>query len=152
QYGAYLGQLAQGNLGQSFSLHRSVADAVADAIPNTLLLTGTALVIDLALGLVLGVYQATRAHRIRDAALGYVTLFVSSVPTFWLGLLGLLVFGEWLHWVPIAGMTNPVFHRSLSWIGQVRDVLWHLVLPAVTLGGVGAATTARYERAAMLEV
>jgi peptide/nickel transport system permease protein len=152
QYVKYLGALARGNLGQSFALHRPVADALADALPNTLILTGAALGIELLLGLALGVYQAVHARRLPDVWLGYATLFLNSVPVFWLGLLLLLVFGEWLRWFPVGGIVNPVIHDSLPWAGRVADRLWHLTLPALTLGCVGAAGTARYQRAAMLEV
>jgi peptide/nickel transport system permease protein len=152
QYVLYLGALARGHLGESFALHRPVADALADAIPNTLVLAGAALCIDLLGGLALGVYQAVRARRVPDIALGYATLFFNSVPTFWLGLLLLLVFGEWLHWVPVGGVIDPVLHSALPWAGRAADRLWHLVLPGLTLGLVGAAGTARYERAAVLEV
>jgi peptide/nickel transport system permease protein len=98
------------------------------------------------------VYQAVRARRLPDVALGYATLFLNSVPTFWLGLLVLLVFGEWLRWLPVGGVVDPVLHNSLPWAGRVADRLWHLALPALTLGCVGAAGTARYQRAAVLEV
>ena len=152
QYAKYLAALAGGHLGQSFGLHRPVADALADAIPNTLLLTSAALCIEFLLGLALGVYQAVTARRLPDVAFGYATLFLNSVPTFWLGLLALLVFGEWLRWFPVGGVVNPVVHDSLPWAGRLADRLWHLALPALTLGCVGAAGTARYQRAAMLEV
>ncbi len=152
QYAKYLQALAHGNLGVSFALRRPVADALADAIPNTLLLAGAALLIDLLLGLALGTYQAARARRFADAALGNATLFFYSAPTFWLALLLLLVFGEWLRWLPVGGVTDPVVYPALSLGGRLVDRLWHLVLPAITLGLVGAAGTARYHRAAMLEV
>jgi len=152
QYAKYLAALAHGQLGESFALHRPVADALGDAIPNTLVLAGTALVLELLLGLAFGVYQAARARRLPDIALGYATLFLNSVPTFWLGLLLLLVFGEALRWFPVGGVVDPVVHASLPWAGRTADRLWHLALPALTLGCVGAAGTARYERAAMLEV
>jgi peptide/nickel transport system permease protein len=152
QYGKYLTALAHGNFGESFALHRSVADALREAVPNTLVLTATALSIDLLLGFALGIYQATHARRMPDIGLGFVTLFLYSVPTFWLGLVVLLVFGEWLRWFPVGGMVDPALHYALPWIGRAGDRLWHLALPALTLGLVGAAGTARYQRAAMLEV
>jgi len=115
-------------------------------------LAGTALALDLLLGLALGVYQAVHARRLPDVGLGLATLFLNSVPTFWLGLLLLLVFGEWLRWFPVGGVVDPVLHGSLPWAGRIADRLWHLALPALTLGAVGAAATARYQRAAVLEV
>jgi len=152
QYAKYLVALAHGRLGESFALHRPVAAALADAIPNTLALAGAALALDLLLGLALGVYQAAHARRLPDVGLGYATLFLNSVPTFWLGLLLLLVFAEWLGWFPVGGVVDPVVHASLPWAGRAADRLWHLALPALTLGCVGAAGTARYQRAAVLEV
>jgi peptide/nickel transport system permease protein len=152
RYVSYLQQLARGNLGLSFGLRRPVADALAEAIPNTLLLAGAALLIDFLIGLALGIYQALRVHRLPDVALGNITLFLYSVPTFWLGLILLLVFGEWLRWFPVAGMSDPILCPTVSSFYCLSDRLWHLALPALTLGLVGAAGTARFQRAAMLEV
>ncbi len=152
QYVKYLGALLRGDLGESLGLHRPVADALADAIPNTFTLALAALVIDFALGLALGIYQAVRERRFGDIALGNVALFVNSMPTFWLGLVLLLVFGQWLRWFPVAGMGDPVFCPQVDSPRCVADFFWHLMLPALTLGLVGAAGTARYHRAAMLEV
>ena len=152
RYVKYLRQVARGNFGESFSLHRPVADALAEAIPNTLLLAGAALLIDFLVGLGLGVYQAWRVHRLPDVVLSNVTLFLYSVPTFWLGLILLLVFAEWLGWFPVAGMSDPILCPTVSSVYCVVDRLWHLALPAATLGFVGAAGTARFQRAAMLEV
>ena len=152
RYVSYLRELAHGNLGLSFGLRRPVADALAEAIPNTLLLAGAALLIDFLIGLALGVYQALRVHRIPDVVLGNVTLFLYSVPTFWLGLILLLIFGEWLGWSPVAGMSDPILCPTVSSLYCTMDRLWHLALPALTLGFVGAAGTARFQRAAMLEV
>ncbi|HEV8304278.1 MAG TPA: ABC transporter permease [Gemmatimonadales bacterium] len=152
QYARYVSQLARGNLGLSFTLHRPVADALAEAIPNTLLLAGAALLLDFLLGLALGVYQALRVHRLPDIVLGNATLFIYSFPTFWLGLILVLVFGEQLRWFPVAGMTDPVLCPRVDSLRCAIDLLWHLTLPACTLGLVGAAGTARFQRAAMLEI
>lgn len=152
QYVKYLRQVARGDFGLSFARRRPVAEAIADAVPNTLVLAGAALAVDFFFGLALGVYQAARARRAGDVIVGNATLFLSSVPTFWLGLILVLLFGQWLHWFPVGGVTDPVLYPSLSFGGRLLDRLWHLVLPALTLGLVGAASTARYQRAAMLEV
>jgi len=151
QYVRYLGALARGDLGESFSQRRPVAAALTDAIPNTILLTGTALAIDFLLGLAIGVFQAARARHRSDYALTSITLFFYSLPTFWLGLVLLLVFGQWLGWFPVGGVVDPVLYDSLGVAGRLLDRLRHLALPALTLGLVGAAGTARFQRAAMLE-
>jgi peptide/nickel transport system permease protein len=152
QYVKYVGALLHGDLGESLALHRPVADALADALPNTLSLALTALIIDFALGLALGVYQAARERRFGDIALGNAALFVNSMPTFWLGLVLLLVFGERLGWFPVGGLRNLVLCPRVDSLPCLADFAWHLTLPALTLGLVGAAATARYQRAAMLEV
>ena len=152
QYRRYLVALAQGDFGYSFSLHRPVREALADTIPFTLQLAGAALLLDFLLGLGLGIYQAGRVNRLPDLIIGNVTLFIYSLPTFWLALLLLLVFGEKLGWFPVGGASDPIFCPVVDSAYCVFDRLWHLALPAATLGLVGAAGTARFQRAAMLEV
>ncbi len=152
QYWRYLVQLAHGNLGMSFSLRRPVWDALVETVPFTLQLAGAALVLDFVIGLGLGIYQATRVNRLPDLMLGNVTLFIYSLPTFWLAPILLLVFGEKLGWFPVGGASDPIFCPQVDSLYCVADRLWHLVLPATTLGVVGAAGTARFQRAAMLEV
>ena len=152
QYWRYLVQLAHGNLGMSFSLRRPVWDALVETVPFTLQLAGVALVFDFVIGLGLGIYQATRVNRLPDLMLGNVTLFIYSLPTFWLAPILLLVFGEKLGWFPVGGASDPIFCPQVDSLYCIADRLWHLVLPATTLGVVGAAGTARFQRAAMLEV
>ena len=152
QYWRYLAALAHGNLGYSFSLRRPARDALADTIPFTLQLGAAALLLDFVLGLLLGIYQATRVNRAPDVLLGNITLFVYSLPTFWLALILLLLFAEKLGWFPVGGASDPIFCPSVDSLYCAADRLWHLILPAATLGLVGAAGTARFQRAAMLDV
>src|SRR5437773_792942 len=152
QYWRYVVALAHGNLGYSVSLRRPVADAIAETIPFTLQLAGAALLLDFLLGLALGIYQAGLVNRLPDVIIGNVTLFIYSLPTFWLALLLLLIFGEKLGWFPVGGASDPVLCPVVDSLYCVKDRLWHLVLPAATLGLVGAAGTARFQRAAMLDV
>lgn len=151
QYVSYLGALARGDLGESFSQQRPVALALEEAIPNTVVLATAALAMDLLLGLAIGAVQAAYARRRLDTLLTHTTLFVYSLPTFWLGLVLLLVFGQGLHWFPVGGVVDPVLHQALSPAGRFLDRFRHLALPALTLGLVGAAGTARFQRAALLE-
>ncbi|HEY2805468.1 MAG TPA: ABC transporter permease [Gemmatimonadales bacterium] len=150
QFAHYLSALVRGDMGESFRLQLPVKDALAAAIPNTVLLAAAALTIDFLLGIVIGAWQAARAREGSDAALTAVMLFGYSLPTFWLGLVLLLLLGDWIHLFPIGGAIDPVFHGSMSLGGRVLDRLRHLALPALTLGLVGAAGTARFQRAAML--
>src|SRR5256714_12952761 len=132
QYVKYLGALLRGDLGESLSLHRPVADALADALPNTFMLALTALILDFALGLALGVYQAVRERRFGDIALGNAALFVNSMPTFWLGLVLLLVFGQRLRWVSGGGLRDLVLCPRVGSLPRAARLPWHLALPPLT--------------------
>jgi peptide/nickel transport system permease protein len=151
QFVRYVANVARGDLGESFTRRRPVAAVLGEALPNTLLLGGVALLLSFALGLGLGIVQATRSGSWTDAALGTLALGLASVPAFWLGLMLLLVFGEWLHWLPVAGMTDVVAGPAPGLPQRVLDVARHLVLPALTLALVNAAAVARFHRTAMLE-
>jgi peptide/nickel transport system permease protein len=152
QYLRYLTNLARGDWGLSFSQQRPVLEVFRDALPNTLILALAALSLDFALGIGLGVYQGLRAHSRADRFWSLVTLTLYSVPSFWLGLVLLLVFGKTLGWFPVGGVVDPVLYPLLSPGERLLDRLHHLALPAITLGLIGAATTARYQRAQVLEV
>jgi ABC-type dipeptide/oligopeptide/nickel transport system permease component len=152
QYVRYLGNLARGDWGLSFSQHRPVLDVFKDALPNTLLLAAAALLVDFTLGIAIGTAQGMRPGSRLDRAWSAVTLTLYSIPQFWLGLMAILVFGLELHWLPVSGAVDPVLYSLRSPLGKVLDHLRHLVLPALTLGLIGASATARYQRAAILDV
>lgn len=152
QYVWYLRNLARGDWGISFMQHRPVLEVFGDALPHTLLLAGAALVLDFTLGIAAGTYQAMRAGSWADRLLSAVSLTLYSVPAFWLGLMLLLVFAQWLDWLPAGGASDPVLYAMLPPAGKLLDRLRHVLLPALTLGLVGAAATARYQRAAVLEI
>jgi peptide/nickel transport system permease protein len=151
QFLRYAGNLARGDFGESFSRHRPVADVLKETLPNTFLLGGAALALSLVLGVGLGIAQAVRAGTWADTALGAASLIGYSVPSFWLGLMLLLVFGEWLHWLPLTGMTDSALPAAAGPLRHALDVARHLALPAVTLALVNGAAIARFHRAAMLE-
>jgi peptide/nickel transport system permease protein len=151
QYAKYLTSLTRGYFGESYHYRLPVGELLASRIPNTLILAAAALLLDFLLGVALGVFQAMRARSPTDVALGTGTLFFASVPTFWLGMILIIVFAQWLRLFPPSLMTSPVLPSDASLLTVTLDVAWHLVLPAVTLGVVGAASTARYQRAAALD-
>ena len=152
QYWRYMTSLARGDFGWSFSLNRPVRDALADALPNTLLLMSVSLLLSFTMGTAVGVLQAVRRGRALDRVAGAVSLLFYSVPDFWLALMVLLILAYRLALFPIGGMVDPVMHDYLGFWGRVGDRLHHLVLPALTLALLTAAGVARYQRSAMLDV
>ncbi len=152
QLARYAANVARGNLGQSFTMRRSVAALVGERLPNTVLLGAVALVLSFAGGIALGTAQAARRGSAADRGLGLVALVFYSTPSFFLGLVLLYVFGQRLGWLPVGGMTDPLLHDQLSWWGRAVDVGRHLVLPALTLALVTAAGVARFQRAALADL
>lgn len=152
QYVRYLGSVLRGDLGFSFSLQRPVADAIGDALPNTLLLMSAGLFGGFALGIAVAVAQVRRHRRRTDRVLGSVSLALFSVPDFWLALLILVVFAWWIPLFPIGGAVDPVMYDMLSPAGQLADRARHLVLPALTLTLLYFPLIARHQRAALLDV
>ena len=152
QYLRWVANTARGDLGWSFSLNRPVSHALRQALPNTLLLMGTALLLSFSLGVTIGIAQAVRRGSAIDRALGAVSLFFYSMPDFWLALMAMLVFAYWLPIFPVTGMVDAVMHEYLGPSGKVLDVLRHLALPALTLAVLSTASIARYQRSAMLDV
>ncbi len=155
QYLHWLEAFLTGDFGYSFSQHRPVAAALADALPNTLLLGGVSLLLIFALGCAAGVVQAVRQYSLLDSSLTAATLFIYSMPGFWLALmLILLVSAPWMPdalRLPISGMTS-IGHASMGTWEQMVDLARHLVLPSVALGLASAAGVARYTRGSMLDV
>jgi peptide/nickel transport system permease protein len=152
QFVKYIGALAHGELGWSFSHQRPVAEVLATALPNTLLLMGVALVGSFALGILVALIQVARRGSLTDKTLSGVSLFFFSMPDFWLALLALLAFTYWLPIFPVGGSVDPIMHEYLGWGGRIVDRLKHLALPALTLTLLAAASVARYQRAALLDV
>lgn len=152
QYARWVANTARGDLGWSFSLNRPVSHALREALPNTLLLMGTALVLSFTLGVLIGITQAMRRGTSIDRGLGAATLLFYSVPDFWLAVMAMLAFSYWIPIFPVTGMVDAVMHDYLSASGRVFDILRHLALPALTLTVLSTASIARYQRSAMLDV
>jgi peptide/nickel transport system permease protein len=152
QFARYLLGLARGDLGYSFSRRVPVGDAIAAALPRTLLLMGIAMLLSLSTGVMLGVYQATRRGRPIERAVSGLSLFFYSLPEFWLALMAVLVLAYWIPLFPASGIVDVTIHDYLGFWGRVWDRLRHLALPALTLTLLTTAAIARYQRAAMLEV
>lgn len=157
QYGKWLGVLPpfqgvlEGEWGRSFSRHEPVFDVIAEAVPNTLMLTLTALILDLLLGLVLGITAALNHGRWIDHVVRTGGMIFYATPHFWLALMMIMIFSLWLGWLPASQMHSV--NADLMDSGEyVTDMFFHLILPALTLGLPAAAATARYLRNNLLDV
>ena len=152
QYGRWLANASRGDFGWSFSLHRPVSEALAIALPPTLVLMGSALTVSFGLGVGLGVVQGVNRGSRVDRLISGVALFFYALPDFWLALLALLAFAYWVPLFPPGGIVDPIMYEYLTPGGRLLDRLHHLVLPATVLTLLSAATITRFQRAAMLEV
>lgn len=149
QYGVWLAALAHGDLGLSLNRSQPVSAVLRDAFPPTLQLALAAFAIQMVLGVAIGVVSALRAGTTADKALQLFSVGLYSTPTFWLGLMAILVVSGQLRWLPSSGLASPL---ASSWtlLHRLTDRLEYLVLPAVTLGLPLAAYTARVLRSEMV--
>ena len=145
QYVHWLGLVARGHLGRSIWMKRSVLNEVLGRFKATLVLTGAALVLSTAGGVALGIASATRPNSLLDRLSAMASLFGASMPVFWLGIVLMVIFALWLGWLPASGMFAPYGG------GDLRDLLVHLALPAVTLAAASVTIIARLTRSTMLE-
>lgn len=136
QFGRYLANLCQFNLGTSFYSKRPIRDLLLERLPATLELGATALLVALLLAVPLGILAAVKKETAWDIGAMGMALFGVSIPNFWMGPMLILVGALWLGWFPVSG----------------RDGVASLVLPALTLGTALAAILSRMIRSALLEV
>lgn len=149
QFWRYLTDLFQGKLGDSYTYNRPVMELIGDRIGPTLLLTGTAALLSVVLGLWLGQRAAWRRGSAFDKTQTGLALFFWSVPTFWLGLLMLLVFAGGLRWFPTGGMVTA--GGTDTGLALIVDVARHMVLPVLTMVAVVYAQYLMVMRASLLE-
>ncbi|HMM42791.1 MAG TPA: ABC transporter permease [Thermomicrobiales bacterium] len=136
QYGRYLTNALQGDLGYSIRSKRPVMDEIKDNLPSTLVLTLSGLGVAIVIGMSLGIVAAVKQNTWADLSAMIIAMLGVSMPSFWLGLLLIFAFSLKLEWFPATGG------------GDFR----HLILPAVTLGLGASAIIARLTRSTMLEV
>jgi peptide/nickel transport system permease protein len=140
----WLVNLAQGDLGISYTQYRPVSQVIWDVIPNTLLLMGTGMLISLAAALSFGILAARRQYGFFDNVTSFVSYFGLAMPVFWFGLMLQLLFAVRLGWLPSAGMES-------AGGGGLWDVARHLVLPAFTIAIGSIAGWSRYVRSSTIE-
>ncbi|TYB83188.1 ABC transporter permease [Maritimibacter fusiformis] len=146
RYFIWLGNMLSGGFGRSFSLNRPVIDEILDRFNATLILAGVSFVLCTLLGILAGVVSAARQYGLADKAITFTVLIGISVPSFFLGMMMILVFAVNLRLLPVSGM------YAIYGGGDLIDLARHLVMPALALAVVATGVIARLSRSAMLEV
>lgn len=144
QFGYWVKEVAQGNLGQSIFLQRPVTQALAERAEPTFFLALFAVAIAALIGIPCGLVAAVWRGRVVDQILSAVAMLGASVPSFWMGLILIQIFAVWLGWFPASGYGNPGV--------PLIERLHHLVLPAVVLGVLNSALIIRFTRASVLDI
>ncbi len=164
QYGMFLKRLMKGDLGETIWTRQKVWIEVKERFPATIELSIVALFISCFFGMLFGIISATKQYSIFDYLSMIAALVGVSMPIFWLGLVFMLIFSIHLAWLPISGrlsididlqtITNFYILDAMltrNW-PALKDALWHIIMPAVTLSTIPMAIVARMTRSAMLDV
>jgi peptide/nickel transport system permease protein len=136
RYARYMGGVLSGDFGNSYSTRRPVAEMIGVRLPNTLILAFGSLVLVLAVAIPLGVALAVRQNSLFDNVMRVVTLLTAAMPSFWLGLMLILLFSVRLGWLPSSGLDNAKA----------------AIMPLICLSVAGWTVTSRLTRASMLDV
>ncbi len=151
QYMRWVGSFIRGDFGVSLAYDVPVRSLLAETIPNTLRLTVAALLLQILIGIALGILSAARRYSLFDKVNTVAALFVYSIPSFWLALMLILLFSLKLGILPSSHMES-IGAAEMTGFALFADRLRHLILPAFVLGIASAASTARYMRGSMLDV
>jgi peptide/nickel transport system permease protein len=146
QYSRWIKSVFQGDLGRSFSLGRPVRDIIVKQLPNTALLSGTALILTILIAIPLGIYSAVHRNSLADQLVTLAVFFGLSVPVFWLGILLIVLFSLSLRWLPAGGMVTIGAPFSLG------DLLQHMAMPVIVLASSNLAVLTRFTRSSMISV
>jgi peptide/nickel transport system permease protein len=152
QYLIWVKKLAVGDLGRSFSSdHRPVADKIAERLPITITLNVLSMILILAIAIPLGVLSAVHQDSLFDRITSVFVFIGFAIPTFWLALLMMILFGVHLDWLPISGIRS-LNYEYLPPGEAFFDLVKHLIMPVALSAFGGLAGLSRYMRANMLEV
>lgn len=146
QYLRWLGHAVQGNFGKSYQHSLPTLELLLERVPNTLLLSGTALVVAVALAVPLGTISAVYRYSLIDYVATITAFFGVSMPVFWLAILLIITFSVTLGWLPSAGM------RTVGVPSSTGDLVRHLVMPSLVLATFPLAQLTRYVRSSMVDV
>lgn len=136
QYFDYIGGVLHGDLGTSYRTRMPVMDEISDRFPTTFFLAVLVMVVSTAVSIPLGVLSSLRQNSVFDAVTTIIALLLTAMPSFWLGLMLMLIFAEKLRWLPAIGSTEFI----------------HFIMPTLTLSATNIASNMRMTRSSMLEV
>lgn len=142
------GGILRGNLGTSIATNQPVWDRIVERMPATLQLGVTTLLVSLLVGVPLGVLSAVRQRSVFDASVRVLAVVGNALPSFWLGLMLILLFGVVLGWLPTGSMRTVSLTNEFDLVDRIR----HLVLPTFVLAVGGIAILSRFMRTETLEV
>ncbi|MBU5636506.1 ABC transporter permease [Geomonas sp. Red69] len=152
QYGMWLSNLSRLDFGRSFAPdNRPVLDKIKERIPITISLNVIALILEFGLALPIGIMAAVHRDTLLDRAISVFVFVGFAVPTFWLALLCMYLFGVKLSWLPISGI-HSLGSDQWSWWWRTLDLARHLVLPIAIATFGSLAGLSRYMRSTMIEV
>lgn len=146
----YIVSVLQFDLGYSYRQNMPVLDVILTHLPATLILMLASISLAVLVGCSAGVLSAIRVNSVWDTLISALAVLCFAAPSFWLGIMMIILFSVKLGWFPVGGMET--IGANLSLWGHAVDILYHLTLPAVALGLFYAATYTRVMRASMLEV
>ena len=146
RYFIWLGNLVQGDLGRSFALNRPVLDEILERFNATLILSGIAFILCSVVGVLIGTISAFKQYTITDKIITFTVLTGISLPSFFLGMMMILLFAVNLQWLPVSGM------YAIYGGGDFLDLIHHLIMPAIALALVATGVVARITRNSVLEI
>ena len=149
QYIDYLKGILTWNFGDSITYAKPVTEIIADKLPWTLTLVFPALILSTLIGVIIGAYSAWNRGKMRDMTLLTTMLTFQAIPGFWLGMLLIAIFAVNLGWFPTYGAVSIMQANTTA--GYLKDVIWHLVLPIVTLSVATVGSHYLLTRSSMLE-
>ncbi len=151
QYGRWLGRMVRLDFGESFRDGRPAIRKIGERLPATLLLNILSLGLIFIVALPIGIYSAIRKNSAFDRGMTVFVFLGFSIPTFWLALLLMILFGLKLGWLPVSGLRS-LDYAEMSFLMKILDIAKHLALPVFISAFTGLAGLSRYTRGSMLEV
>jgi len=150
QFISYLRTAAHGDLGISIIYNRPVADMIGEKVGATLLLCLTAAIIALVIGTAMGIHAARKEGGVYDVIASGTTYAFNSVPSFWLGLMLIIIFSSGLKWLPSYGMVDN--RADYTGMAYVMDIIMHMILPTLTLTLILIPQYFRIAKSSVLQV